>query len=273
MAEALDSRNGCDPNFPGPRRHRKALGISLTLVGLLTAAAVTAWKFPNIIYSHSISKNSQTPRPDPKLYSLLKEDLEIRRTRLGMKYKNALTDEQRDIILNEAQQLLDTVLPKMMCCWLGTPWNFHGTSDTPGNGNIACGYFVSTILRDAGFRVDRYILAQQPSQYILETFVDRSRRTVISGMSYDRFLETMAKKPAGIYIVGLDRHVGFIVNDDMGIRFIHSSGVTPRTVVDESSENAYSLQHSNYRVFGHITGEKDTLIGWLQTKSFKVKRS
>lgn len=255
-----------------PARRSKVKWALITLVFILSGVGIYAWRVPNNFLLRSLQdKPAVTPQPDPERYNLLKEDLEIRRLRLAKQYQTARTSAERESVLAEAQALLDSVLPLMMRCWLGTPWHFYGTSDTPGSGNIACGYFVSTVLRDAGFRVDRFKLAQQPSQNILETFVDRSRRTVRAGISYDQFLNIMASKPAGIYIVGLDRHVGFIVNEPSGIRFIHSSGITPRTVVDESSDQAYSLEHSKYRVFGHLTGEPQTLVDWLQTKSFKVK--
>lgn len=271
MAKEPDESQDGGHSHPAPRRSRKSLWISLTLASLLAAAGVTAWLYPNIYQSRTFSNKTATAQPNPELYAVLKADLEIRRQRLSERYRKAQNASERQHILAEAQQLLDCILPKMMRCWLGTPWDFYGTSDTPGSGKIACGYFVSTVMRDAGFRVDRYKLAQQPSQNILETFVNRSRRTVRAGLSYKKFVNLVASQPPGIYIVGLDSHVGFIVNSPESFHFIHSSGITPHAVVDEAIPDAYSLEHSNYRVFGNVTGETDTLISWLYNKPFKVK--
>ena len=44
--------------------------------------------------------------------------------------------------------LRDDLLP----AWNGTAWAMNGTSQVPGRGSIACGYFVSTTLMHAGFR-------------------------------------------------------------------------------------------------------------------------
>ena len=34
--------------------------------------------------------------------------------------------------------------------WKKTAWDFNGTATKPGDGPIACGYFVTTLLRDIG---------------------------------------------------------------------------------------------------------------------------
>ena len=36
---------------------------------------------------------------------------------------------------------------------LGTPWDFYGAGDTPGQGQIACGYFIAASLDAIGFNV------------------------------------------------------------------------------------------------------------------------
>ena len=68
--------------------------------------------------------------------------------------------------------LLDTVRDELIPPWVGTEWAFYGTTQTPGEGEIACGYFVSTVLRDAGVKVERVKLAQQASEYIVKTFAE-----------------------------------------------------------------------------------------------------
>ncbi len=40
-------------------------------------------------------------------------------------------------------KLLNDIVPH----WYGTPWDFNGHTNIPNQGEIACGYFVSTTLR------------------------------------------------------------------------------------------------------------------------------
>lgn len=53
--------------------------------------------------------------------------------------------------------LVDRIIPH----WYGTPWSFGGHTAVPNKGEIACGYFISTTLRDMGIKLNRYRLAQK----------------------------------------------------------------------------------------------------------------
>jgi hypothetical protein len=202
--------------------------------------------------------------PDPKRYAVLSGDLERLRGELGARHAAAATPEEAAAVLGEARTLLQTALPEMMRCWLGTPWDFNGTATRPGGGKIACGYFVTTVLRDAGFKIDRVRLAQQPSQTILATFVPRASMTLMVGASYQNFRARVATLEPGIYIVGLDNHVAFLVlGRDASFRFIHASGARPQCVVDQPAEDAGVLQRSTYRVLGNLTAQPEVLRRWL----------
>ena len=56
-----------------------------------------------------------------------------------------------------ANHLVDKIIPH----WYGTPWSFGGHTAIPNQGKIACGYFISTTLRDMGINLNRYKLAQK----------------------------------------------------------------------------------------------------------------
>jgi len=58
--------------------------------------------------------------------------------------------------------------------WMQTPWDFNGHTDTPRKGEIACGYFVTTTLRDMGVQLQRYKLAQQAASVIAEKLCEPS---------------------------------------------------------------------------------------------------
>lgn len=156
----------------------------------------------------------------------------------------------------------------MMRCWLGHPWDFNGVATVPGEGKIACGYFITTIMRDAGFKIDRVRLAQQASQNIIRTFVeDRELYEIKTNTPYAKYVEDISKKYEGIHIVGLDKHVAFIVIKDGEMRFIHSGGRLKR-VVDEGKDDANSLQKSNYRVISNISRNENVIKKWILGETF-----
>ena len=167
------------------------------------------------------------PKPDPEKYAVLAAELRRWRKDLAERHRGARGDEARAAVEHDARVLLEQVLPEMMRCWLGTPWDFNGTAAKPGDGTIACGYYVATVLMDAGFRVDRYQLAKQPSENILRSFLTKRDACALSvGKKYETFAAELNTAEPGIYLVGLDTHVAFIVTGaDGGFRFIHCLGL------------------------------------------------
>ncbi|MCU0795124.1 MAG: hypothetical protein MUF31_04230 [Akkermansiaceae bacterium] len=208
--------------------------------------------------------------PDPDRYASLKAEAERWRGVLAEKHRSANSQAERVKVEDEAREFLNEILPAMMDCWMGTPWNFHGTAAGPGEKPVACGYFVATLLKDAGFRVDRFKLAKQPSQLILRTFLPKSAMTLRAGVPYETFTRELKRMAPGIRIVGLDTHVGFLVCREDGFRFVHSSGSKPWCVVDESEEHAEVLKKSSYRVHGCLTSDPEVVRGWLAGKTFRV---
>lgn len=256
-------------------RVKRAFFIFLTLLVALAAAGWTFrarlgdwWRLAEIPLG---ADRPAPPRPDAGRYETLKKEVERWRKDLAARHAKARTAAEKDKVLAESGRFLDKVLPEMMRCWLGTPWDFNGTSEVPGDGKIACGYFVATVLRDAGFRVDRYKLARQPSQNILRSFLPREALSVKVGAPYEGYAAEMESAAPGIRIVGLDSHVAFLVTGPDGFRFIHSSGSKPWCVVEESRDRAEVLRRSNYRVQGLLTTDKALLRRWLAGEKIAVK--
>lgn len=252
----------------------------LFILLILAGSAYAGWVFRDPLlnfYQQHITKVSppnEIPKPDPERYQLLITKLGERRLDLANRYSKARTAREISDVITESQNALEEMLPSMMRCWLGTPWDFNGICQTPGSGKIACGYFVSTILRDAGFSVERIRLAQQPSQRIIGTFMPTKMMTIRAGQHYNNFVDESKRRGPGIHIVGLDNHVAFLVIPESGgIRFIHSSGAHPFCVVDEDRENAGSLQRSNYRVIGNLTRNPEIIHGWLTGQKWPTKIS
>jgi len=179
--------------------------------------------------------------------------------------RTALIDEARTVI---TQSIYDDLFP----AWYGTAWDFNGTSEVPQQGKIACGYFVTTVLRDAGLKVERVRLAQQASEHIIlnlttQPFVKRFRRVAISD-----FVNAVKEWGPGIYIVGLDVHVGFIVNTGNEVYFIHSSYVDPFMVVKEKAIESPVLIASKYRVLGQVFADERLISDWLLGKPVRPDR-
>jgi hypothetical protein len=197
---------------------------------------------------------------------------ELRRWResLAEDYKKAKTPERRRVIERDARIIVEFMMPEMMRCWLGTGYDFNGTAEKPGQGKIACGYFVSTVLRDAGFRVNRYKLAQQPSQNILRSFLEGEDCLLKVGEEYETYADWVESLDEGIYLIGLDTHVGFIVNRSDGIRFLHSSGARSAGVVEEDRDNAGAIKRSNWRMLGSFSGDSGVIRNWLLGKKVTV---
>lgn len=156
--------------------------------------------------------------------------------------------------------LIDVVLPR----WNGTPWSFSGTSTTPGTGSIACGYFVSTTLEEAGLHVERRRLAQQAAEDIILTLALPEAITRFSDAPVERFTAAVAAKGEGLYVVGLDNHVGFLIVRSGEVLFHHSSYVGPVTVVRERATESPPLVQSRYRVIGKLFTEDALVEAWIQ---------
>lgn len=219
-----------------------------------------------------MKEETPSPAPDAEKWRLLSADLKRWRLHYAERYRKAKNAKDQKAVIAEARQLLEHTLPEMMRCWLGTQWDFNGTTTEPGSGKIACGYFVTTVFKEAGFEIERNTLAQQASQSIIRTFLSQDELRLRVGVPYKTFrFETMRGTP-GIYLVGLDSHVGFVVVKDQEFRFIHSSGSRPWCVVDESSEEALVLERSNYRVLGNISGSDEVIRKWLLGEKFPTKK-
>ena len=152
----------------------------------------------------------------------------------------------------------ETIIPS----WIGTAWDFNGTSETPQQGNIACGYFVTTVLRDAGLAVSRVKLAQCASEQMITTLIQSKYIIRFSNIAMEDFIKAIKKDGYGLYIVGLDNHTGFIYNDGKDIYFIHSTFIGTRNVQKENAATNQILKQSKYKVLGKISSDEKILERW-----------
>jgi hypothetical protein len=158
-----------------------------------------------------------------------------------------------------------TVTKTIAPAWIGTQWDFNGITQVPQQGKIACGYFVTTVLRDAGMPIARVKMAQCASEKLVTTLVQDKYVKRFSNIGIDDFMAYLKLNGFGLYIIGLDNHTGFIFNDGLDIWFIHSSIVGTRDVQKEKAANSFILQKSKYRIVGKISADGLLLQKWIES--------
>lgn len=154
--------------------------------------------------------------------------------------------------------------------WEGTPWDFYGTSETPREGKIACGYYVSTLLRDAGFKLERVKLAQQASERIVKTFSADADIQRFRGASQADVVKAVRDRHGpGLYIVGLDYHVGLLRLTADGARFCHSAVLAPAYATCEKAEGSAGMA-SSYHVVGPALSDA-RVSDWLSGREVQLR--
>ena len=81
-----------------------------------------------------------------------------------LEQRNALAKQLNagDITIQEVgDHFTNMMVKELFPYWYRTKWEFSGHTNTPQEGEIACGYYVSTTLKHAGVNVNRYRMAQQ----------------------------------------------------------------------------------------------------------------
>lgn len=160
------------------------------------------------------------------------------------------------------RQIADSLFPY----WLDTPWDFNGISQVPGSGTIACGYLVTTLLQHAGFHINRYRVAQLAAEQIVTSLCPQSSIHRYSDMPLDRFCYTMSQLGDGLYVVGLDYHVGFIYVKEKEVFFLHSTYVYPGCVIKEKASESIVLESTRYRIVGKLLGTREFVKQWVEGK-------
>ncbi|RYY18327.1 MAG: hypothetical protein EOO36_08430 [Cytophagaceae bacterium] len=187
-----------------------------------------------------------------------------RRAGLAARYRRATTPAARAHCLAEARALWLTALDSTVFpAWESTPWSFYGQSWEPRQGSVACGYFVTTALHDAGLRLPRTLLAKQAATVIIRNLTTEAHMHRYRGLSQADFVHEMRQLGPGLYVLGLDYHVGFLrVREGGAVQMVHSSYTGAGAVVREAADSSPSLE-SQARVVGKISDDPALLRAWL----------
>lgn len=179
-------------------------------------------------------------------YDEARAGLEERRQSLSLEWKRHRAQARttaRDAFLT----YLDT---QAFPAWKGTPWAFHGTTTTPKEGAIACGYFVTTVLEQAHVKLERVKLAQQASAYLVSTLARGSKVEWLRPKDSAQALAQMKERfpEAKLLVVGFDLHVGFVRIEGERAEFCHSSYLEPAAVTCEEPVAAGAFASNVYVV-------------------------
>ncbi len=194
-----------------------------------------------------------------------------RREALSSQLTHARGRAERVAVIEAARrEVLEAFDRRLFPAWLGTQWAFHGTSETPGSGTIACGYFVSTLLRDAGFRVQRVRMAQQASEQIVTSLAPEAEVVRFRYLTPPQVVARVRERFGdGLFVVGLDYHVAFLRLDGAEARLCHSAVLAPGSVVCEPAATAEGLV-SGYHVVGRLLSEP-LMLDWLQQRDIPTR--
>lgn len=195
--------------------------------------------------------------------------LSVEKQRVAFQKEYQEADESDQIAIEEeaASYLLEKITHDFFDQWYGTEWDFNGTTRTPRQGKIACGYFITTVLSDAGFKIPRVKWAQQASEYYITRMTSEVKR--FSNQTPEYMKNYFLKNTDGLYVVGLDSHVGFVYKTGDEVTFTHASYYDPKIGVQtERLDGDNPFAKSAYRVVGRILN-REMVRKWILGESWK----
>jgi len=184
-------------------------------------------------------------------------------------FKNVYNTNSIKAVDSASKYLYSKLINDIVPHWYGTEWDFNGHTNIPNEGEIACGYFVSTTLKHLGFNLNRYKMAQQAGLVEARMLQSNSDLKIYRNLSF----EALKKKVNsvyrdGVYFVGLDNHVGYVLVKDKELYFLHSSYYDDKVMI-EMAETSPCFS-SNIYVFAEINTNKNLIKRWILNERLNV---
>ena len=159
------------------------------------------------------------------------------------------------------------------------PWGL-GPDSTPTRPHqpdtvIACGYFVSSTLENLGLKLDtRFRFAQAPALHAQRSLAPAPRDLhVFFSIPGDLLASQIAALGAGLYVIGLNNHIGFVDVRGAEVRLIHASYTGEQVVTDEPLATAQVI--ANSRAAGYFVTpllQDDRLVEhWLRGEAVPLQ--
>ncbi|WP_177764996.1 hypothetical protein [Flavobacterium sp. I3-2] len=145
--------------------------------------------------------------------------------------------------------------------WIGTKWNFNGTTRIPNKGTIACGYFVTNTLSDVDFKIERVKLAQEVSSKMINQLCVNIKRFG----DFSKLKDYINNQPdQSVFIIGLDFHTGFVLKSGNKIYFLHSNYIDNEGVIKEEIDNSIALRSTKTFMIGNLTENEELISEWIK---------
>ncbi len=185
-----------------------------------------------------------------KKYAILKKNMHL--AKQDFQNRKALTSDINLLKKEVNEYLFQMLTDSIFSYWYGTPWAFGGFTETPRKGEVACGYFITTTLRDLGYLKARIKLAQQPASTIIKATCASSTIRIYSSLEE---LQTHLANAHDrtVFVIGLDSHTGFVVKENGRLHFIHSNYAGTKKVSKELLSESSAIGASGIFMIGNLS--------------------
>ena len=191
-----------------------------------------------------------------KCYNTLRNKILIKRDQIN---KSDLQTSEKEA---EASSYISKILiDSIFYYWEGTPWDFNGHTNNPREGEVACGYYISTTLKHIGCKLNRYKLAQKSATGIIKDICHTSTNHFTDFNDLKSHLQNIRENE--LLVIGLDFHVGFIYKKNNQIYFAHSNYINRQGVVKELIDESIALKSSRTYLIGSISRNVKLAKNWL----------
>lgn len=218
---------------------------------------------------------------DAAAYEAALARLESRRVGLARRLAAADSGAQRDAVRREARAaVIAAIRGTIWPAWTGMSWGL-GPRSTPLRPHqpdtvIACGYFVSSVLENAGLRLGtRFSFAQAPALQAQRSLApDEADLHRFFSVPGDALAREIAALGDGVYIIGLNNHIGFVDVHDGAVDVVHASYTGEQRVTREPLATAEVI--ANSRAAGYFVTplfHDDELVDrWLRGTTVALRR-
>ena len=246
--------------------------LYLTLTAIIVGAIIIASTFIRVPIPGSYYQTARIQGPfnvfdvgkHLERYDSLRIEIKTQQFRFSEYYLSADSTQKRQILDKARQYIYFTLKDHVIPFWYHTEWDFNGTTETPRKGVIACGYFVTTVLRHSGFHLDKYVLSRKASRALIENTCAYNSIETFRNNDVNGLMSHIDALKDGIYILGLDTHVGLLVKSQGETHFIHSRKPRKVGVVREKAAESSTIQNSGIHVIGDLLANDDFIENWLQ---------
>ena len=115
-------------------------------------------------------------------------------------------------------------------------------------------------------------MAQQAGLHEAIALQPKSQLKIYSNLTFDALKDKLNQVyNDGIYFVGLDNHVGYVLIKDKELYFLHSSYCDDKVVI-ELAETSPCFQ-SNLYVFAEITTNKALVKKWIFSEALIIPKT